>query len=97
MKTSTYIRNFFNAVKGAKQTGRKSRLLAKQPIDRVKMEISNLTKAVENALDPVNSDRIDLLTMYENSWKDSQVIAEREKAESYLITERDQRLLEQRE
>lgn len=51
------------------------------------MEIGDLVKAVENALDPLNADRIDLLSMYENSWKDSQVISEREKAESYLITE----------
>lgn len=87
MKASTYIKTFLNAVRGGKQTGRKSRLLTKQPLDRVKMEIGELSKAVEYALDPVNSDRIDLLTMYENSWKDSQVIAEREKAESYLITE----------
>lgn len=87
MKASTYIRNIFDAVKGAKQAGRKSGILAKQPIDRVKMEIGNLAKAVENALDPANSDRVDLLAMYDHSWKDSQVIAEREKAESYLITE----------
>lgn len=87
MKASTYIKNFIGAVKGSKGGGRKSKILTKQPLDRVKMEIGNLTRAVENALDPVNSDRIDLLSMYENSWKDSQVISEREKAESYLITE----------
>lgn len=51
------------------------------------MQIGNLTQAVDLALDPLNSDRIDLITMYESAWKDSQVIAEREKAESYLITE----------
>lgn len=87
MKVPTNIQNFFDAVKGKKQTGRKSGLLVKQPLDRVKMQIGNLTKAVEYALYPLSSDRINLLTMYEDSWKDSQVIAEREKAESYLITE----------
>lgn len=87
MKVPTTIQNIFAAIKAPKRSGRKSKLLTKQPLDRVKMEIGNLTKAVENALDPLNSDRTDLLTMYENSWKDSQVIAEREKAESYLITE----------
>lgn len=87
MKVPTTIQNIFDAVKGSKRSGRKSKVLTRQPIDRVKMEIGNLTKAVENALDPVNPDRVDLLTMYENAWKDSQVIAEREKAESYLITE----------
>lgn len=87
MKAPTYIKNFFDAVKGGKRNQRKSKVLSKQPLYRVKMEIGNLTKAVENALDPINSDRVDLLAMYENAWKDSQVIAEREKAESYLITE----------
>lgn len=87
MKAPTIIQNFLSAVKGGKQAGRKSKILARQPIDRVKMEIGNLANAVELALDPVNSDRVGLLIMYENAWKDSQVIAEREKAESYLITE----------
>lgn len=87
MKASTPTNKKTTPKKGRKKVDRKSKSLVKQPLDRVKMEIGDLTKAVENALDPVNSDRTDLLTMYENSWKDSQVIAEREKAESYLITE----------
>lgn len=87
MKESTPINKKTTPKKGRKKVDRKSKSLVKQPLDRVKMQIGDLTKAVENALDPVNSDRTDLLTMYENSWKDSQVIAEREKAESYLITE----------
>lgn len=89
MNTGSYIRNFINAVKGTsgKKKKRTSSRLTRQPVDRVKMEIKTLTDAVELALDPVNSDRIDLLTIYENSWKDSQVISEREKAEAYLITE----------
>lgn len=87
MKESTPTNKKTTPKKGRKKVDRKSKSLVKQPLDRVKMQIGDLTKAVENALDPVNSDRIDLLTMYENSWKDSQVIAEREKAESYLITE----------
>lgn len=87
MKESTPTNKKTTPKKGRKKVDRKSKSLVKQPLDRVKMQIGDLTKAVENALDPVNSDRTDLLTMYENSWKDSQVIAEREKAESYLITE----------
>lgn len=86
MKVSTIIKNISDAVKGKKRI-RHSGALERQPADRIKMEMGNLTKAVENALDPINPDRIDLLTIYENAWKDSQVIAEREKAESYLITE----------
>lgn len=54
---------------------------------RVKMEMGSLNQAVENALEPTNSDRLDLLTIYKNSWKDSQVITEREKANAFLITE----------
>ena len=76
----TYISGIINAVKGVKQSGRKSKIIARQPIDRVRMEISELTKNVEFALDPNCSDCVDLLTMYVNSWKDSQVISEREKA-----------------
>lgn len=87
MKASTPTNKKTAPKKGRKKVDRKSKSLVKQPLDRVKMQIGKLTEAVENALDPVNSDRTDLLTMYENSWKDSQVIAEREKAESYLITE----------
>lgn len=89
MNTGSYIQNFINAVKGGggKKRKRTSSRIVRQPVDRVKMEIKNLTDAVELALDPENSDRIDLLTIYENSWKDSQVISEREKAEAYLITE----------
>lgn len=86
MKVPTTIRNIIGAVKGKKRV-RHSGSLERQPVDRIKMEMGNLTKAVENALDPINPDRIDMLTIYENAWKDSQVIAEREKAESYLITE----------
>lgn len=87
MKASTPTNKKTAPKKGRKKVDRKSKSLVKQPLDRVKMQIGKLTEAVENALDPVNSDRTVLLTMYENSWKDSQVIAEREKAESYLITE----------
>ena len=89
MSTRNYIMNFINAVKGGanKKRKRASSHIRRQPVDRVKMEINTITLAVEYALDPENSDRIDLLTIYENSWKDSQVISEREKAESYIITE----------
>lgn len=75
------------ALKGAKKQARKSHLLNRQPPERVKMEMSVLARAAESALEPQNSDRIDLLTIYQNSWKDSQVISEHEKAEAFLITE----------
>lgn len=80
------IKRISNAIRG-KNKVRKSNLLDRQPRIRVKMEMNNLNQAVENALEPANSDRLDLLTIYENSIKDSQVISEHEKAEAFLITE----------
>lgn len=80
------IKKISNAIRG-KNKARKSNLLDRQPRMRVKMEMNNLNQAVENALEPANSDRLDLLTTYENSIKDSQVISEHEKAEAFLITE----------
>lgn len=70
--------------------GRKKRLsreLLRQPPFRVRMEMKELNMAAEGALDIANADRIGLLAIYFRSWKDSQVIAEHEKAVSYLITE----------
>ena len=66
---------------------RKSSLLKRQGPTRVNMEMNNLVKAALEALDPDNSDRTGLLDIYENTWKDSQVISEHEKAEAFLITE----------
>ncbi|WP_288149390.1 DUF935 family protein [Bacteroides acidifaciens] len=66
---------------------RKSALLKRQVPTRVDMQMSNLVQAALNALDPDNSDRLNLLDIYSNSWKDSQVISEHEKAEAFLITE----------
>lgn len=86
-KVQSYIRSIIGAANGKKKTTRHSAGLIAQPMDRVKMDMSNLNSAVESALDPNNSDRIDLLTIYENAWKDSKVISEHEKADSYLITE----------
>ena len=51
------------------------------------MEMDNLISAVDDALDVENSDRTTLLNIYTNSWKDSQVISEREKAEAFIISE----------
>jgi len=67
---------------------RYSNSLVKKPQDRIKMDMAKLVNAVDMALDPINNDRLDLLTMYENTWKDSQVVSEREKADAYLVTER---------
>jgi hypothetical protein len=84
MRKLSALQKIYNAVKPVK---RKSATLSIKPVDRVKMEMSNLGSAVEAALDPENSDRVELITMYENSWKDSRVISEREKAAAYLVTE----------
>ena len=65
---------------------RKSALLKRQAPTRVDMQMSNLVQAALNALDPDNSDRLNLLDIYSNSWKDSQVISEHEKAEAFFIT-----------
>lgn len=70
-----------------KKQERKSRILAVQPVCRLKMEQDSLNGAVDSALDRVNPDRVDLLTMYSHAWKDSQVIAEREKADAFVVTE----------
>ncbi|MCD8269869.1 MAG: hypothetical protein LUD46_16335 [Parabacteroides sp.] len=53
----------------------------------MKMQINELNKAAEDALYRPNPDRLKLLEIYSNTWKDSQVIAEHEKAEAFLITE----------
>jgi len=66
---------------------RQSKILSKTPDDRIKMEMSTLNTAVEEALDPTNPNRSDLLLIYAKAWKDAQVIAEREKAESFIIAE----------
>lgn len=75
------------ALGGKKKTVRKSSLLRKQGPDRIDMQMDRLVQAAFNALDPDCSDRSDLLAIYANSWKDSQVISEHEKAEAFLITE----------
>ncbi|RGP09279.1 phage portal protein family protein [Parabacteroides gordonii] len=72
---------------GGRNTPRKSSLLKRQGPTRVDMEMDKLVQAALNALDPENSDRLDLLDIYNNTWKDSQVISEHEKAEAFLITE----------
>ena len=76
-----------NQSQDTKKRKRNSGSLIKKQPERIKMEMDVLIRAVEGALDPINNDRIDLLTMYENTWKDSQVISEREKADAYLLTE----------
>ena len=47
------------------------------------MEMNNLVKAALEALDPDNSDRTGLLDIYENTWKDSQVISEHERRKPF--------------
>jgi len=66
---------------------RKSKGVSKQPEDRIKMEMKSLNSAAEDALDPSNSNRADLIDIYTKAWKDPQVISEREKAESFVISE----------
>lgn len=89
MNMITNLRQLFGAKKStpSQNKQRQSKTLVKTAVDRVKMDMSKLTAAVESALDPQNPDRLDLIGLYESSWKDSQVIAEREKAEAFVITE----------
>lgn len=81
------IKNKLIFALGGKKRGRKSRLLNRQGPDRISMEMDKLVGAAYNALDPVCPDRLDLLAIYFNTWKDSQVISEHEKASAFLITE----------
>lgn len=83
------VTRIFNTIsaKFLKNKKRKSSLPKRQGPTRIKMEMDSLTMAVLDALDPDNSDRINLLEIYDNTWKDSQVISEHEKAEAFLITE----------
>ena len=66
---------------------RYSESLRQLPPNRVRMQMDTLSKATLAALDPEYSDRSRLLDMYENTVKDSQYIAEHEKAVAFLITE----------
>ena len=61
--------------------------ILKMPPNRVRMQMDTLSNAALAALDPEHSDRSRLLDMYENTVKDSQYIAEHEKAVAFLITE----------
>lgn len=73
--------------KPQKAQARKSGTITRQPVERGVMKMDSLLQAVTNALDRENSDRIDLLSIYRNAWKDPQVIAEREKADAFIIAE----------
>lgn len=66
---------------------RKSGTITRQPVDKGVMKMDALLLAVDNAIDRENSDRIDLLSIYRNAWKDPQVIAEREKADAFIVAE----------
>lgn len=87
MRFKVNIQTLFNKLAGKKPAKRKSAFLKRQAPTRVDMQMDRLAQAALNALDPDNSDRVGLLEIYENSWKDSQVIAEHEKAIAFLITE----------
>lgn len=84
-----YLKNIFGVTEPPvkKRKSRLSDTLRKQPNDRIRMEMDTLNRAVEDALDPYNSDRSTLLDIYEKTVVDSQYISEHEKAESFLITE----------
>lgn len=79
----TLFKRYFNK----KEERRKSRLVHRLPPVRTQMEMERLVQAALAARDPENSDRQQLLEIYSNVWKDSQVISERDKAEAFLITE----------
>lgn len=66
---------------------RLSEAIRRMPPNRVKHDMQQLNQAVEAALSPAYSDRSRLLDLYESTVKDSQYIAERDKAEAFLITE----------
>lgn len=71
----------------AKKPGRKSALLNRQAPGRATMEMRQLAEAAANAIDPQCPDRLQLLDIYFQTWKDSQVVAEHEKASAFLTTE----------
>ena len=71
----------------SKKRKRLTAALTRMPNNRVRMEISNVVQAAENALMPEYSDRSVLLDIYQKTVKDSQYISEHDKAESFLITE----------
>lgn len=73
--------------KGKKKNFRHSSSIKRTPEDRIKMEMDTLVSAAEDAVDVYNPNRIDILTIYKKSWKDAQVISEREKAESFVTVE----------
>ena len=79
----TLFKRYFNK----KEERRKSRLVHQLPPVRTQMEMERLVQAALAARDPENSDRQQLLEIYSNVWRDSQVISERDKAEAFLITE----------
>lgn len=83
-----FIKNrLITALIGSKRVSRKSPLLRRIAPGKVRMEMDKLVNASLLAVDPEHSDRLDLLAIYRNTWKDSQVISEHEKAIAYLITE----------
>lgn len=82
------VQTLFKRLQGRKADDRrKSRLIHQLPPVRTQMQMESLVQAALAAADPDNSDRQPLLQIYANAWKDSQVIAEREKAQAFLITE----------
>lgn len=87
MKIQDIKNKIILAMGGKKRPARKSGLLKRQGPDRITMEMEKLAQAAYNALDPECPDRLDLLAIYFNTWKDSQVISEHEKASAFLTTE----------
>src|SRR4030042_3473951 len=57
------------------------------PEDRVKMEMSSLRTAVDNAIDPPNPDRRELITIYNNVLTDPHVFSQCQVAKSKLLAE----------
>jgi phage gp29-like protein len=55
--------------------------------DRVKMEMDNLRTAIDNAIDPSNPDRRDLIAIYKNSETDPHVFSQCQVAKSKLLAE----------
>lgn len=82
-----FIKKIIGSENASSESKRKSPLLNEKGPERISMEMSTLNQAKLDALDRCNSYRYDLLSIYENSMEDSQVICEIEKANAYVITE----------
>lgn len=81
------IGKIIGAEKAPNEGYRKSPQIDQKGPERIDMEMSTLNQAKLDALDRTNSDRYNLLSIYENSVEDSQVICEMDKASAFVTSE----------